>query len=87
MGTGPVVVVAGTVDGVSGTVDAVAGPVVVVVGTVVEAGRVVTTAREASLLVGRTVVVGAGAGRASTSTRSPWGKSCRSTRVTAAPAT
>ena len=53
----------------------------------VEAGRVVATAREASLLVGRTVVVGAGAGRASTSTRSPWGKTCRSTRVTAAPAT
>jgi hypothetical protein len=64
-------VVAGTV--VAGTV--VAGTVVVFVDTteVVEVGRI--------------VVVGGGAGRASTSTRCPWGKTCRSTSVTAALAT
>jgi hypothetical protein len=69
-------VVAGTV--VAGTV---------VAGTVV-AGTVVRFVDPPDVVeVGRIVVVGGGAGRASTSTRCPWGKTCRSTSVTAALAT
>jgi len=78
--------VAGTV--VAGTV--VAGTVVagtVVAGTVV-AGTVVWFVNPPEVVeVGRIVVVGGGAGRVSTSTRSPWGNTCRSTSVTAALAT
>jgi hypothetical protein len=74
-------VVAGTV--VAGTV--VAGTVVA--GTVI-AGTVVWFVNSPEVVeVGRIVVVGGGAGRASTSTRSPWGNTCRSTSVTAALAT
>jgi len=79
-------VVAGTV--VAGTV--VAGTVVagtVIAGTVI-AGTVIWFVNSPEVVeVGRIVVAGRGVGRASTSTRSPWGNTCRSTSVTAALAT
>ena len=86
-----VTVVGVTVVGVTVVgVTVVAGTVVavtVVAGTVV-AGTVVRFVDPPEVVeVGRIVVVGGGAGRASTSTRSPWGKTCRSTKVTAALAT
>jgi len=68
----------------------VAGAVVagtVVAGTVVAGTVVVFVDTTEVVEVGRMVVVGGGAGRASTSTRCPWGKTCRSTSVTAALAT
>ena len=59
----------------------------VVVGTVVSGAAVVSVEPTEVVEVGRIVVVGGGAGRVNTSTRCPWGKTCRSTSVTAALAT
>ena len=59
----------------------------VVVGTVVAGAAVVSVEPTEVVEVGRIVVVGGGAGRASPSTRCPWGHTCRSPSVTAALAT
>jgi hypothetical protein len=65
----------------------VGGGSTVVVGTVVPRSTVVLVEPPGLVEVGRIVVVGGGAGRVSTSTRCPWGNTCRSTSVTAALAT
>jgi len=77
--------VEGTV--VVGTIVSVDADWIVVVATVVSGATVVSVEPTEVVEVGRIVVVGGGAGRVSTSTRSPWGKTCRSTSVTAALAT
>ena len=59
----------------------------VAVGTGVSGAAVVSMEPTEVVEVGRIVVVGGGAKRASTSTRCPWGNTCRSTSVTAALAT